>query len=78
MNGEQRKKLMIKDLKAILAENVLIFKEKENVAQLDIEEDEIFEYLYEGKLYEVPQWLLDKSIRMMYPAKEHLTEIMVD
>ncbi len=77
MNREQRKKLMIKDLKAILAENVLIFKEKENIPQLDIE-DEIFEYLYEGQLYEVPQWLLDKSIRMMYPAKEHLTEIMVD
>ncbi len=77
MGWDQRKKLMIKDLKFILVGNVLIYKEKENIPQLDIE-DEIFEYLYEGKLYEVPQWLLDKSIRMMYPAKEHLTEIMVD
>ncbi len=35
MNREQRKKLVIKDLKFILVGNVLIYKEKEYFAKLD-------------------------------------------
>ncbi len=65
MKRESIKKLKIKDLKSVLAENVLIY-------------DERYENLYQGNLYSVPDWLLNKSIKVMYPAKKNLTEVIVE
>lgn len=78
MNREQRKRIKIKDLKAILAENVLIYKEKDKNLTSEDEQYEKYENLYQGNLYSVPDWLLNKSIKVMYPAKEKLTEILVE
>lgn len=75
MKRESIKKLKIKDLKSVLAENVLIYKEKD---QNLTSEDERYENLYQGNLYSVPDWLLNKSIKVMYPSKKHLTEIIVE